>query len=152
MLLKIAQPTLFPEVLTESTVSDAASSTFVDNMRLPVHRWIRFSAGFSGAWAQHLIQNSPTNGDTRVFDPFAGSGTTLIAAENAGVPAFGVEAHPFIYRLARAKLARRSEAEAFRDMAESIRASATRRKPELSKYPKLIRACYTDETLGELDW
>jgi hypothetical protein len=151
VLLKIAQPTLFPEVLTESTVSDAASSTFVDNMRLPVHRWIRFSAGFSGAWAQHLIQNAPTNGDTRVFDPFAGSGTTLIAAEDAGVPAYGVEAHPFIYRLARAKLARRSESEAFREMAKAIRASAARRKPELGKYPKLIRACFTDETLGELD-
>lgn len=151
VLLKIAQPSLFPEVLTESTVSDAASSTFVDNMRLPVHRWIRFSAGFSGAWAQHLIQNAPTNGDTRVFDPFAGSGTTLIAAEDAGVPTYGVEAHPFIYRLARAKLARRSDAEAFREMTKAIRASAARRKPELGKYPKLIRACYTDDTLGELD-
>src|SRR5437016_10759583 len=109
MLLKTVQPTLFPEFVAEPAVSDAASSTFVDNMRLPVHRWIRFSAGFSGAWAQHLIQSAPTNKDTRVFDPFAGSGTTLIAAEDAGVAAFGVEAHPFIYRLARAKLARRSE-------------------------------------------
>lgn len=86
-----------------------------------------------------------------MFDPFAGSGTTLIAAEDAGVHAQGVEAHPFIYRLARAKLARRSEPESFREMVKAIKASASRRKPELSKYPKLIRACYTDESLGELD-
>ena len=127
------------------------SSTFVDNMRLPVHRWIRYSAGFSGAWAQHVIQNAPTNGDIRVFDPFAGSGTTLVAAEDAGVPAYGVEAHPFVYRLARAKLARRSSIEAFREMAKAIRASAARRTAEIGNYPKLIRTCYTDEALGELD-
>jgi hypothetical protein len=47
--LKTAQPTLFPELDTDPPVSDAASSTFVDNMRLPVHRCVRFGAGFSGA-------------------------------------------------------------------------------------------------------
>lgn len=120
-------------------------------MRLPVHRWIRFSAGFSGAWAQHVIRHTPAERDTRVFDPFAGSGTTLVAAEDAGVPAYGVEAHPFVYRLARAKLARRSNTEAFREMAKAIRAGAVRRKAEIGKYPRLVRACYTDESLGELD-
>lgn len=151
MLLNAVQPTLFREIASDQPVSEAASSTFVDNMRLPVHRWIRFSAGFSGAWAQHLIQNAPTNGDTRVFDPFAGSGTTLVAAEDAGVPAYGVEAHPFVFRLARAKLARRSNIEAFRDLAKSIRTSAARCTPDICKFPKLIRSCYTDEALGELD-
>lgn len=36
-------------------------------------------------------------------------------------------------------------------MAKAIRASAARRKPEIGKFPKLIRSCYTDEVLGELD-
>lgn len=151
VLLRTCQATLFPELAIEPLANDATSSTFVDNMRLPVHRWIRFSAGFSGAWAQHLIQDAASNGHTRVFDPFAGSGTTLIAAEDAGVQAYGVEAHPFVYRLAQAKLARRSNIEAFREMAKAIRASASRRKPEVLHYAKLIRACYTDEALGELD-
>jgi hypothetical protein len=120
-------------------------------MRLPVHRWIRFSAGFSGAWAQSVIEGAGRRGHARVFDPFTGSGTTLIAAEDAGVEAIGVEAHPFIYRLARAKLARRSDVEAFRKSMTAIRHNAAGRKPDLSHYPKLIRACYTDESLGELD-
>ena len=151
MYAKAGQLSLFPGLATEQSVSDAVSSTFVDNMRLPVHRWIRFSAGFSGAWAEHVIRASRTTGDTRVFDPFAGSATTLIAAENAGVAACGIEAHPFVYRLARAKLARCSDAEAFRQMARAIRQDAARRKPEIEKYPKLIRTCYSDKTLGELD-
>ncbi|MBI4718187.1 MAG: site-specific DNA-methyltransferase [Planctomycetes bacterium] len=120
-------------------------------MRLPVHRWLRFSAGFSGAWAQHMIESARTRGVTRVVDPFTGSGTTLIAAENAGVDCYGVEAHPFVYKVARAKLARRSNSDAFREVCRMIRASAGRRTPELDNYPKLIRECYTDESLGELD-
>ena len=151
MRMKASQLELFPECATDSPVSEAASSTFVDNMRLPVHRWIRFSAGFSGAWAQHLIAGAAAKSETRVFDPFAGSGTTLVAAEDAGVPACGVEAHPFVYRLARAKLARRSEPDAFRQMIKSAQAAACRQVPEIEHYPKLIRACYMDETLSQLD-
>ena len=151
MLLRISQPLLFPELLADPAVSEAASSTFTDNMRLPVHRWVRFSAGFSGAWARSVIESASSRGVTQVFDPFCGSGTTLIAAEDAGVEAAGVEAHPFVYRLARAKLARRSSVEAFRRTAQSVLVAAARREPELSLYPPLIRACYTDKALGELD-
>ena len=151
LFLRTNQLVLFEDLVVESPVSDAASTTFVDNMRLPVHRWIRFSAGFSGAWAQHTIQNATIKGETRVFDPFAGSGTTLIAAEDAGVPSYGVEAHPFVYRLARAKLARRSAPDAFREIVKAIKVSASRRRGETEHYPKLIRACYTDWALVELD-
>ena len=50
-----SQSLLFPELTAPMPVCDSSSSTFTDNMRLPVHRWIRFSAGFSGAWAQYVI-------------------------------------------------------------------------------------------------
>jgi hypothetical protein len=145
------EPLLFGEVEAESPVVDTVTSTFIDNMRLPVHRWIRFSAGFSGAWVQRIVREAALCRDTRVFDPFAGSGTTLIASEDAGVPACGVEAHPFVYRIARAKLARRSSVESYREMIQSVRANAPRKNPSLSRYSKLIRVCFTDEALGELD-
>jgi hypothetical protein len=142
---------LFPELDAEQQVSAASSSTFSDNMRLPVHRWIRFSAGFSGAWAQHVIGCAASRSEVRVFDPFTGSGTTLIAAENVLVPSYGVEAHPFLYRLARAKLARRSDMAAFRELVKGVRTSTPGYKAETEHYPKLIHECFTDETLGELD-
>ena len=145
------QLTLFHDLSVQRAVDDESASTFADNMRLPVHRWIRFSAGFSGAWAQRLVESAKAAAGTRVFDPFAGSGTTLIAAEDAGAPSWGIEAHPFVYRLARAKLARRSNPAAFRELVRAVQVSAAHREANIEHYPKLIRACYTNEALAELD-
>ena len=130
---------------------EATSSTFVDNMRLPVHRWIRYSAGFSAEWAQSVIRDAGDRSATRVFDPFAGSGTTLLAAEQLGVESCGLEAQPFVARMAEAKLAWRSDPEAFRSLAKQIKTVAGSVTTELDEYPKLIRECYDDETLSVLD-
>jgi hypothetical protein len=53
--------------------------------------------------------------------------------------------------LAAAKLARRSDAEAFRERIRTIRDVAVRSRPCLDEYPELIRKCFSDESLGELD-
>src|SRR3990170_3675442 len=79
------------------------SSTFNHNLSLPVHRWFRFSAGYSARWCGELIRNEKLNGRTRVLDPFVGSGTTLIESEFAGVHGIGIEAHPFIAKIATSK-------------------------------------------------
>jgi hypothetical protein len=43
-----SQKLLFDDPAFEP-VRERTSSTFVDNMRLPVHRWFRYSAGFSAS-------------------------------------------------------------------------------------------------------
>jgi hypothetical protein len=120
-------------------------------MRLPVHRWFRFSAGFSALWAKSVIAEAANKGEARVLDPFAGSGTTLLVAEDAGVPCYGVEAHPFVARVARAKLSRRSDPGAFLRHVELVRLRATQRPGSLEQYPDLIRRCYEDGALLQLD-
>ena len=130
---------------------DATSSTFIDNMKLPVHGWIRYSAGFSAEWVQSVIREKGCGSATRIFDPFAGSGTTLLAAEQLGIESCGLEAHPFVARMAEAKLAWRSDPEAFRALVKKIKAFASAATTELNAYPKLIRECYDDETLTTLD-
>jgi hypothetical protein len=99
----VTQGLLFPEEEL-SPPRDESSSTFVDNMRLPVHRWFRYSAGFSAQWAQAVIAEARGSGSITVLDPFVGAGTTLLAAEHLGVPSFGIDPHPFVARVARAKL------------------------------------------------
>ncbi|HEY7310686.1 MAG TPA: DNA methyltransferase [Gemmataceae bacterium] len=132
-------------------VREAASTTFVDNMALPVHRWFRYSAGFSAQWVESVIANTRPSGEVAVLDPFAGAGTTLIAAEKLGVPAYGVEAHPFVLRIARAKLLYRSDPEAFLRRVARVKRLAQTLTAEVGEYPPLIRKCFTDDSLSYLD-
>jgi hypothetical protein len=152
MATRHIQTTLFPPEAGEQTVSLAASSTFVPNMGLPVHRWFRYSAGFSAEWVQSVIKTVSKNSDpVRVFDPFAGSATTLLAAEAAGAESCGLEAHPFIYRVARAKLAWRTDPQAYLRKIEQLRGVAATITPETEPYPPLIRNCYDNDSLKKLD-
>lgn len=132
-------------------VSEAAASTFVNNMDLPVHRWFRYSAGFSAEWAEAVIRDFKTTGPLRVFDPFAGSATTLLAAEMQRVECWGIDAHPFVARVARAKLHWRSPADAYRAKAAELRRAAKTISPDPSGYPPLVYKCYDESTLNDLD-
>ena len=38
------------------TSLNGRSGAFVDNMVLPVHRWFRYSAGFSADWVRWLVR------------------------------------------------------------------------------------------------
>lgn len=144
------QTLLFPNATAESCVADKSSSTFVDNMSLPVHRWFRFSAGFSAEWAERVIREAARGRSIRVVDPFAGSGTTLLAAEDVGVESVGVEAHPFVFRVAQAKLQRRASPDEFSKLAKAIRAKADKSVVDPPEYPDLIHKCYTPEALAKL--
>ena len=136
-------------MLTRST--KRPPGTFVDNMSLPIHRWYRYSAGFSGQWAEEIISQEASKPETLVLDPFAGSGTALIAAEQCGVESWGIDSHPFVARVAKAKLAYRSSPEEYMRRAGSVLEAAKRRTPTLDKYAPLIRKCYSDESLEQLD-
>lgn len=145
------QGLLFPDSGTESRVSDKASSTFVTNIRRPVHRWFRYSAGFAADWVEQEIRKAQADGAVQVFDPFAGSATTLIAAEMMRVPSWGIDSHPFVCRIAHAKLAWRSDPEAYRQKAQELKKAAADLAPRTDGYPPLIHKCYDEKTLDELD-
>jgi len=150
-LIRRSQGLLFPLDALAQKVLGEASSTFVNNMTLPVHRWFRYSAGFSADWVEAVISAAARKGPVRVFDPFAGSATTLLVAENVGVESWGIDAHSFICRVAKAKLAWRSDPEAYLMKINELQSAAAQVRPSIDRYPALIRSCYDDESLAQLD-
>ena len=93
------------------------TSTFRDNLSLPIHRWFRYSAGFSALWVRDLIEKQKKNGRYRVLDPFAGSGTVVLEGENCLVESIGIESHPFVSRISQAKLCWQEDANDFYEFA-----------------------------------
>jgi hypothetical protein len=143
------QKTLFD--WAPATKRTQRSGSFVDNMQLPVHRWFRYSAGFSAEWVRDLILSAAMEGG-RVLDPFAGSGTVILEAEQANAESIGLEAHPFLARIARAKLGWREPPESLRRRAKQILATTeSANHGKVAGYPPLIRKCFPDEALGKLD-
>ncbi|MCX6774566.1 MAG: DNA methyltransferase [DPANN group archaeon] len=136
---------------TESRVNEKSSSTFSPNMSVTIHRWFRYSAGFSADWVRTVISHEIENHSVRVLDPFAGSGTTLIEAEKIGVESWGIEAHPFIFRVAHSKLLWRTDSAAYLQKAHELLKAAEKMQPDLSAYPLLIRKCFDDFSLSRLD-
>lgn len=130
----------------------ARSGTFADNMKLPIHRWFRYSAGFSAEWAEAVIRSHLSGATASVLDPFAGSGTTMIAAEKAGAGAIGFESHPFVARIAKAKLMWRFvDPSQLREATSSLIARASSRMSSVPPQTSpLLLKCYTDDALTKL--
>lgn len=142
---------LFPD-LRSTAEKDERSGTFVDNMKLPIHRWFKYSAGFSAQWVESVLADHiAEKGEVTICDPFAGSGTTLLVADGMGIPSWGVEAHPFVARIAASKLLWHTSATQLRDKGNEMMERTRKGKKSSTKYPQLIYKCFDENTLNSLD-
>ena len=91
-----------------STVGDMAAATRPRtnarmNMLLardaPAHDWYRFVLSFPPHLVRDYAQRFGLTTKSRLLDPFAGTGTTLVEAKKLGLPSYGLEAVP-VSRLA----------------------------------------------------
>lgn len=145
------QTTLFDLTDEEVRLTKDLTATFTDNMQMPIHKWYRYTAGFSAVWVNKLIREEQRSGRTRIIDPFAGSGTVLLESEFAGVEAYGVEAHPYIYKIAKAKLSWNFPADKFKEEALALLKQAKSKTITQTEFPKLIMSCYPLETIQKLE-
>jgi DNA methylase len=139
------------EIFDTKSPAPNTDSTFIDNMKLPVHRWFRYSAGFSAAWVENTINQAKQQQTVQLLDPFAGAGTTLIAAEKLGVECYGIEAHPFVVRIAQAKLLYKTDFNTYLEHIQKIIKLAEDLPGEINHYPKLIHECFSHSSLLYLD-
>ena len=81
--------------------------SFVDRQRAPAIEAIHpYPAKFIGDIPRALLGALPLPPKTLVFDPFAGSGTTLLEAQRRGLESVGVGLNPIACLIARVKTAR----------------------------------------------
>lgn len=139
-----------PDEKTDVPEIIGSTTNFLDNLRLPIHRWFRYSAGFSAEWVKSLLRDREGR-DLRVLDPFVGSGTTCLACDELGVPSVGIEAHPFVLRVARAKLSFTADVARFQSLATAALKHVTEIRMPKSAGSKLIGDCFSPETLEFLE-
>lgn len=146
------QLALFDDFTAISTERKTArSGTFVDNMTLPLHRWFRYSAGFSAEWVEQLLREWEVDQRYVVLDPFAGSGTVLLACEKLGIKSIGVEAHPTVARICQTKLGWVTNVEQFVDLAEKVHQQSKRISINNIEHPSLLQRSFESESLRHLD-
>lgn len=84
---------------------------FSKTKNLPIHRWFYYQEGYSPELIKKVLKYLNLNGSTHLFDPFAGSGTSLVAAKELGIKATGIEINPFSCHMAISKTQNYSEEE-----------------------------------------
>ena len=143
----ITQLALIDSVATVTAASSTASTTFQDNRVLPIHNWFKYSAGFSGIWAREIVSLAKAEGRRRILDPFSGSGCVALEASRVGLDVIGVDAHPFISRVAKAKLLRNIEIHEFRAEGMALIARAKKKPATKHHSSPLIGKCFAEEVL-----
>lgn len=136
------------EFLLDARGGSGNTTTFTDNMKLPVHRWFRYSAGYSADWASGLMRHW---GVRRVLDPFGGSGTTSLAAQGQNVESVATEVHPMVARIANAKLLWTEDPDELRHRVREVLGVVEREHSVQVPTAPLVGKCFPDtESLHDL--
>lgn len=147
-----SQLTLFGDhVQAPPDLKSSRAGTFIDNMSLPVHRWFRYSAGFAAQWVEKVLTDWGIKRRQIVLDPFAGCGTVPVVCDTLGIGSIGVEAHPIVARICKAKLLWTTPPKRLTVFASDVLKNVARYKKERNDYPQLILRSYDDNSLRVLD-
>jgi len=84
-------------------IIDANIGSSKDNMNCAVHNWYKFTAGFSYKLID-LIVDGMGERPKCIYEPFAGCGTTLVAAQEKSIESVGNESQKFMCNVINAKL------------------------------------------------
>lgn len=126
--------------------------TAKDNYKAPFHRWFKFTAGFSFKFIEEIIRTEKLKSKHIIFDPFAGCGTTLVTAQENGIPAIGNEANSFLYEVISAKVNWKINKETIDNHINNITLSESKNLQE--EYPldehKLLFSLYHESSIRKL--
>lgn len=76
---------------------------FSQTKELPIHRWYYYVEGYSPLLVRKVFEMLNLKNNSIVFDPFSGSGTTLLTSKELGMDSIGFEINPFSAFMAKVK-------------------------------------------------
>ena len=117
-----------------------------------VHRWYLFPHSFTGDLVHALIDEWDLDGQDRILDPFAGSGTTLLAAKEMGVPSDGYDLSPLAVLASNTKtvtFSRQRLKKLWQTLQRALRSGS--KAPMGRAYPELVHKALPDGRLEALD-
>lgn len=129
--------------------------TFKDSLQAPIYRWFTYPAGFSYKAVEHSFERFNVISGQTVYDPFMGSGTTNLTAQKMGIHSYGVEAHPFVYQIAKAKMNWNINLREIRDFLSYVQKIIPLKIKEYNdsdfqinqQFPELVLKCYDEPEL-----
>lgn len=134
--------------------------TFKDSLRVPIHNWFTYPAGFSYKAVESSIHRNEIKQGQIIYDPFMGSGTTNLVAKKLAINSYGVEAHPFVFRIAKTKMNWEINRDEVNHALQDIESQAKRQKQSFNgtdvqiflgaEFPELVLKCYESNTLLDL--
>ncbi len=135
--------------------SQSQYGTFAESKQAPIHRWFQYPAGFSFRAVEHVLTEHCIRPGQIVYDPFAGTATTLVACKSKGIESYGVEAHPFVFEVATVKTFwdydyRQLDSIADQLLFEIQYQLAKAKSIDLRSVPELVRKCFSDSNLKKL--
>lgn len=80
------------------------SGTFVLNKIEPIHRWYSYLEGYSSVLIEELFDELSDKKITSVYDPFGGTGTTMLVAAERGIMSYYTESNPYMCEVIEAKI------------------------------------------------
>jgi DNA modification methylase len=161
-MIASTQPQLFQEMEKPILSSDGHNKewgTFKDSLRAPIHSWFTYPAGFSYKAVGYSLQEHAVGAGQCVYDPFMGTGTTNLAAKKLGLHSFGVEAHPFVFWVAKTKLNWKVNKNLIITSCRHVIEAAQRKSHQSCssaevvvehEFPELVLKCFEAQTLRDL--
>ena len=130
---------------------DAYIGSSKDNMRSAVHNWYKFTAGFSYKFIDLVVDELEAKPEC-IYDPFAGCGTTLVAAQKKMIHSVGNESQQLMCDIINAKLNWDIDDKTCRDYIAYLKDYAQiHTKDDISdEYNELLCSLYDAETLKYL--
>jgi hypothetical protein len=128
--------------------------SFQANKNRPVYRWYKYKEAFSACLVEHLLQKYGIS-EGIILDPFAGSGTALFVASEAGIDADGIEVLPIGQQIIATK--KLLESEFTPEDFESLRRWSTMRPWEYSETKvtlpelRITKGAYPEETKDAIE-